>query len=123
MTIKKKTPRPRGSANNPRSNHYRRKYRDYFKSINAPCGICGGRLGPIHYNEPADAHHPLSLVIDEIKPISKWKFFGYPSPQAAARDPHNLQPAHRICNAKKGAKIGYQFKNQLKHKNIIDGSW
>ena len=49
--------------------------------MNAVCGICGGRLGPIHYDEPSDAQHPLSFVIDEIKPVSKWREFGYPSPQ------------------------------------------
>ena len=85
----------------------RRKHRARFKAMDAPCGICGGRLGPIHYDEPSDAKHPLSFVIDEIKPVSKWKQFGYPSPQAAARDWQNLQAAHYCCNQSKGAKVGY----------------
>lgn len=85
----------------------RRKHRARFKSMDAPCGICGGRLGPIHYDEPSDAKHPLSFVIDEIRPVSKWKQFGYPSPQAAARDWNNLQAAHYCCNQSKGAKVGY----------------
>lgn len=101
----------------------RRKYRRMFEAKNAPCGICGGKLGPIRYYEPPDAKHPLSFVIDEIKPISKWKLFGYPSPQAAARDPHNLQAAHRICNAKKGAKVDCPLTKTRKHNNIIDGYW
>ena len=74
--------------------------------MNAPCGICGGRLGPIHYNEPSDVKHPLSFVIDEKRPISKWRQFGYDSPEEAAADWNNLQAAHWICNARKGAKTG-----------------
>lgn len=121
---KKRPPAPRGARNNPRSYHYRKRYREYFKSINAPCGICGGRLGPIHYSEPSDAQHPLSLVIDEVRPVSKWRLFGYPSPQAAAKDLHNLQAAHRCCNAKKGSKIGFIIDDQPKHNQIIsDGFW
>lgn len=72
--------------------------------MNAPCGICHGRFGEIHYDEPSDAMHPLSFVIDEIKPVSKWRQFGYESPQAAAQDWNNLQAAHYMCNASKGAK-------------------
>ena len=49
---------------NPRykNGNLRRKHRARFKSMDAPCGICGGRLGPIHYDEPSDAQHPLSFV-------------------------------------------------------------
>lgn len=72
--------------------------------MQAPCGICGGRLGPIHYDEPSDAKHPLSFVIDEIKPISKYKQYGYDSKEEAAKDFNNLQAAHYCCNAAKGAK-------------------
>ena len=54
--------------NNPRykNGHLRRKHRARFKAMNAPCGICKGKLGPIHYDEPSDHNHPLSFVIDEI---------------------------------------------------------
>ena len=76
----------------------RRKYRARFRAMNAPCGICKGRLGPIHYDEPSDSKHPLSFVIDEIKPVSKWKQFGYDSPEAACRDWNNLTAAHYCCN-------------------------
>ena len=72
--------------------------------MDAPCGICKGRLGPIHYDEPSDAAHPLSFVIDEIRPVSRWKEFGYESPAHAAQDWGNLQAAHFLCNAKKGAR-------------------
>lgn len=112
--------------NNPRYKNgtLRRKHRARFKAIGAPCAICGGRLGPIHYDEPSDAEHPLSFVIDEIRPVSKWRLFGYPSPSAAAQDWNNLQPAHRCCNAMKGAKVNYQFPTNVQTKNIVlDGNW
>ena len=94
--------------------------------MNAPCGICRGALGPIHYDEPSDAQHPLSFVIDEIRPVSRWRFFGYPSPEAAAQDWNNLQAAHRCCNAAKGSKVNFRI-NQ--HKAAVirpiksDGDW
>ena len=115
---------------NPRykNGNLRRKQRAKFRAMGAPCGICGGRLGPIHYDEPSDPDHPLSFVIDEIKPISKWKQFGYESPEAAAQDWSNLQPAHRCCNASKGAKINYRGpKRRTGQKTVqpitLDGEW
>lgn len=112
---------------NPRSSNgnLRRKHRARFKAMNAPCGICGGALGDIHYNEPSDAQHPLSFVIDEIKPISKWKQFGYDSPKAAANDWNNLQAAHRFCNAKKSNKVGFAIKvpENVRKDTIKDGEW
>lgn len=94
------------SKTNPRykNGNLRRKYRARFRTMDAPCGICHGRLGPIHYNEPSDSDHPLSFVIDEIKPVSKWQRFGYDSPEAAAQDWNNLQAAHYCCNQQKGAR-------------------
>ena len=93
---------------NPRysNGHLRRKYRARFKAMDAPCGICKGRFGPIHYDEPSDYKHPLSFVIDEIKPISRYKEFGYESKQAACHDWNNLQAAHYCCNAAKSDKVG-----------------
>ena len=89
------------------------------------CGICRGRLGPIHYDEPSDSMHPLSFVIDEIKPVSRWREFGYDSPEAAAQDWTNLQAAHWICNQKKSNKVFSELaarpiKNLV---NIKDGDW
>lgn len=100
----------------------RRKYRARFKAMGAQCGICKGRYGDIHYNEPSDAQHPLSFVIDEIKPISRWKEFGYSSPQAAAKDWENLQAAHYICNAIKSNHV--QNDRILRKSPVIpDGDW
>ena len=102
----------------------RRKHRARFKAMNAECAICHGRLGPIHYDEPSDGDHPLSFVIDEVRPVSKWKLFGYDSPEAAAQDWNNLQPANRCCNSMKGAKLIYQFpENAKQHSIILDGNW
>lgn len=101
----------------------RRKYRARMAAMSGACGICKGRLGPIRYDEPSDAAHPLSFVIDEIRPVSRWRQFGYASPRAAAEDWDNLQPAHWICNARKGAGTGTQAQKNIKEINIPDGSW
>lgn len=113
-------------ASNPRSKNgnLRRKYRARFKAMGAPCGICSGRLGPIHYDEPSDSQHPLSFVIDEIKPVSRWKEFGYDSPEAVAKDWSNLQAAHYCCNAAKRNKVLVPGQNQHKKAvNLLDGKW
>lgn len=92
--------------------------------MDAPCGICKGKLGAIHYNEPSDSKHPLSFVIDEIKPVSKWKQFGYDSPEAAAQDWNNLQAAHYCCNQAKGAKVPEDNRvKSLRAKIGVDGEW
>lgn len=111
---------------NPRysNGNLRRKYRARLKSIGAACGICSGRLGPIHYDEPSDSAHPLSFVIDEIRPVSRWREFGYASREAAAQDWDNLQAAHYCCNAAKGAKTQKElFSSEKKRLNLSDGSW
>lgn len=112
---------------NPRykNGNLRRKHRARFKAMNAQCGICGGALGEIHYDEPSNADHPLSFVIDEIRPVSKYKQFGYPSKEAAANDWNNLQAAHWFCNAKKGNKLNFGLQPRFtEHKQVVqDGEW
>ena len=112
-------------AANPRyaNGRLRRKYRARFKAIGGPCGICGGSLGPIHYEEPSDAAHPFSFVIDEIKPISRWREFGNDSARQAAEDWNNLQAAHYCCNAQKSNKIGTFLLKIEQKKPISDGDW
>lgn len=102
----------------------RRKYRARLRAQGNECGICHGRLGPIHYDEPSDPQHPLSFVVDEIKPVSRWREFGYPSARAAAEDWNNLQAAHYICNSIKSNKI-VEKTQILKNKKefISDGDW
>lgn len=117
------------SKTNPRwqNGNLRRKYRARFKAMNAPCGICHGRLGEIHYDEPSDYKHPLSFVIDETHPVSKWREFGYPSPRAAAEDINNLCAAHYCCNASKGARIldgrGCGSVKMIVKRPSPDGEW
>lgn len=130
MTIFQKTrrglflylPPERGSMANPRyaNGALRRKYRARFKAIGGPCGICGGE---IHYDEPSDAAHPWSFVIDEIKPISRWREFGYDSARQAAEDWNNLQAAHYCCNAQKSNKTGSFLLKIEQKKPISDGDW
>ncbi len=88
-----------------------------------PCAICHGRLGAIHYDEPSDPWHPLSFVIDEIKPVSRWKEFGYDSPEAAAQDWNNLQPAHYVCNQAKSNKTIDDYRIIVRSVNVPDGEW
>ena len=113
------------SGSNPRyaNGNLRRKLRARLKAEGAPCGICKGSLGPIHYDEPSDAQHPLSFVVDEIYPVSRWQEFGYSSPQAAAQDYSNLQAAHYCCNQVKGNKL-YIKPKVIRPKDIEpDGDW
>lgn len=116
---------------NPRhqNGNLRRKHRARFKAMDAPCGICRGKLGPIHYDEPSDAKHPLSFVIDEVHPVSKYKQFGYESKRQAAEDWNNLQAAHYFCNQKKSDKLNFEI-NQIHmapikgmDKSQLDGQW
>lgn len=112
---------------NPRykNGNLRRKHRARLKAMGNECGICRGRLGPIHYDEPSDSDHPLSFVVDEIKPVSRWKEFGYASKEAAAQDWNNVQAAHYCCNAMKSNRTMNELsrKSVQQKANISDGSW
>lgn len=111
---------------NPRyhNGNQRRKYRARFKAMGAECGICKGRFGPIHYDEPSNVQHPLSFVIDEIRPISRYKEFGYDSKEAACADWNNLQAAHYCCNASKGARTDTdRTVVRMANKSVSDGAW
>ena len=87
---------------NPRSSNgnFRRKMRQRFKARGDPCGICRGRLGPIDYDAPSDAAHPLSFVIDDIKPVSRWREFGYDSPPTGGATRRNQ--TRSICRGAGG---------------------
>lgn len=112
-------------ATNPRykNGNFRRKMRARFKAMDASCGICGGRLGPIRYDQTSCSENPLSFCIDEIHPVSRWKEFGYSSPEAACMDKENLQAAHWICNQRKSNHIEGEHK-AIKHlASVPDGEW
>ena len=80
------------SSANPRYAHRTRReaLRARLKAEGNPCHICGK---PIDYSLPAG--HPMSYELDEIVPVA---LGGDPL------DAGNVQPAHRICNERKGAK-------------------
>ena len=116
--------------NNPRNRNgsLRRKYRARFRAMGAPCGICHGSLGEIHYDEPSDAKHPLSFVIDEILPVSRAKEFGYESQRQAAEDWNNLQAAHWICNQNKSNRTMIELERMAegagrKMASITSSEW
>jgi hypothetical protein len=96
----------RGASRNPRQvkARERRKAAARYAAQDAPCGICNGARGPIDYMAPRSHLYPLSLVIDEKVPVSRWRESGYPSADACACDPSNWQPAHWICNSQAGDK-------------------
>ncbi len=101
----------------------RRKNRARLRAMGCECGICHGRLGPIHYDEPSDHKHPLSFVVDEIIPISRWKEAGYPSKRAAAEDFSNLQAAHYVCNQRKSNHMDGDKAWKAPRRNVLDGKW
>ena len=115
---------------NPRyaNGNLRRKQREHWKRLGLPCALCHR---PIDYSlgmvdDPVTGKrrpHPMSFVIDEIKPVSRWKEFGYNSPAAAAQDWDNLQAAHWICNQQKSNKTDLDRGAPKKLINMLDGNW
>lgn len=109
-------------SNNPRyaNGNLRRKNRARLKAMGLPCHICGR---PIHYDEPSDYKHPYSFVVDEVKPVSRWKEFGYDSARSCAEDFDNLKAAHYICNQVKSNKTVIDVPKIVQKVNIPDGEW
>ena len=112
-------------ANDPRwaNGNARRKAAKRFAAMNAPCALCGGRRGDIHYDEPRDYLHPLSLAIDEIKPVARWAEFGYESARACACDASNWQATHYVCNAEAGDKRKQKRVKRIATKDAISGTF
>lgn len=96
----------------------RRKLRARMKAIGAPCAICGK---PIRYDEPSDSEHPLSFVIDEIHPVSRYKEFGYDSATEAALDWNNVQACHYMCNQMKSNRTMEEMRRRTDYQ--LDGNW
>ena len=87
-------------SNNPRYANpvAREQIRKRIKAQGLPCGICGKpidyTLGYITDERTGKRRmHPMAYVVDEIVPVSRG---GSPI------DMENCQPAHWICNARKG---------------------
>lgn len=88
---------------NPRraNGHARDQLRRWLAAQQLPCALCGQ---PIDYTlttwvDPKDGktkRHPMSFEVDEIVPVS---LGGDPL------DRGNVQPAHRICNQRKGNRM------------------
>ena len=54
------------------------------------CGICGGQI-----DLSLEYPHPQSLQVDHIVPLAR----------GGSNSKRNLQPAHQICNYKKGSRL------------------
>lgn len=104
-------------ASNPRTKNgsARRKLLLMVRSRAAsgePCALCGQPIDvdlPQWYVDPTDGRRkraPWSCECDERIPVSRYTEGGYATPEACALDPNNVQPVHRICNQKAGAKLG-----------------
>ena len=114
-------------SKNPRSSNgaARRAIRERWRAIGDPCHLCGK---PIDYSlgmivderTGKKRPHPMSFVVDEIIPVSRYREGGFESPEQAAITWGNTQPAHYICNARKGNSI---LVNQLdaSKKNGVGG--
>lgn len=85
----------------------------------APCALCGKPINldlPQVYVDPKDGKQkraPWSLEVDEIVPISAG---GSPI------DKNNVQPTHRVCNARKGGKKHASIKIES-HKGANSREW
>lgn len=101
----------------------RRKAAKRFAAMNAPCALCHGLRGDIHYNEPRDHLHPLSLAIDEIRPVSRWAEFGYNSAKECATDVSNWSATHQVCNAQAGDKRNAKKVRKITAKDATSGTF
>lgn len=54
--------------------------------------------------------HPMAFVVDEIVPVSRYREGGFDSPEQAALTWSNTQPAHYVCNARKGNRLQNEIK-------------
>lgn len=83
---------------------YRRKQiRNRLKHTAEICPICGGVLDWTIKN----IHDPQHVELDEIIPVS---LFQESDRLRAVTDVNNIQAVHRICNQKKGNRIGFTLK-------------
>lgn len=81
-----------------RNGNARRKLTARLKAERRGCWICRafGRPDRIDYDLPAG--HPMCFEVDELKPVSRYREFGYASAQQCALDYRNVDATHRRCN-------------------------
>lgn len=96
------------SKGNPRvsNGHRRRQLRMWWRAQGLPCALCGQ---PIDYSLPHG--NPLSFEVDEIVPVS---LGGDPLSR------ENTQPAHRICNERKGN--GARARGAMTRDKVVERS-
>ncbi len=85
------------SKYNFRRTYKRDQLRKQVMAEGLPCALCHR---PIDYSLPAG--DPWSFELDEKVPPS---LLPPEMRKAAASDPGNVQPAHRICNQRKSNKV------------------
>lgn len=105
-----------GNARNANGSAYRKLWRQLRDQRN-DCGICSR---PIDYE--LRHPHPMSFTLDHVHPISRWREYGYPSKEAMALDPRNVQAAHRRCNIGKSDKEGAAAKPKRKDAGFVEPS-
>ena len=81
----------------------RTKLREFVKRQGLPCALCGKPIDySLHYLDP------MGYVLDEIVPVSKG---------GSPYDLSNVQPAHRLCNARKGNKTQAELEGSQSAKD------
>ena len=101
--MRKPNPRNRNGA-------ARRKLQARLREEERGCWICRafGRPDRIDYDLPPG--HPMSFEVDELKPVSRWREFGYASAQQCALDYNNVDATHKCCNMWKRARSDDEVK-------------
>ena len=91
-------------ATNPRraNGAARDKLRARLRAEGRGCWICRAFQRPSAINYDLPAGHPMAFEVDELKPVSRWREFGYASAQQCALDYNNVDATHRRCNEWKG---------------------
>lgn len=83
--------------------HRSKAYQNAVAKLRAqrlPCSLCGHEIDYSITGEAA-RKHPLAFQADHIVPL---KLGGHPT------DPTNLAASHRICNLRKGGRLGIKRK-------------
>ncbi len=129
-----------GTKINPRWKTGRRKnYQARLRALGLPCALCGRAIDyslPYYIKDEEGRKHVnlAAFCIDEKIPVSKWQEGGYSSPADCANDFNNLQPAHVLCNLRKGNRTNFSMRMGMsqdqqqtqgqQHRRIkIDGQW